>query len=142
MWQAAFPPEQQRCRVNWPHVGSFAAGRLESREPFVEVAHCRSQSWRDGLGLIPLVRRFGPPDKLVEWHEERPHALDTAELVSELSAQLCHSPGRDFGLVHHIMEQLHRLIELFLCNEQLPVQRIEDDADEQLVLADGQVPFV
>jgi hypothetical protein len=46
--------------------------------------------------------------------------------------------------VHHIVEQLHRLIELLLCDEQLPVQRIEDDhdADEQVVLADGQVPFV
>jgi hypothetical protein len=118
VWQAALPSEQQGWWVELLHICPIG---LKLGEPFVEVTHCRAQRRQNGLGLIPLVYRFRSPDKLVEWYEERRHALDAAKLVSGLSAQFGHSPWQNFRLVHHIVEQLHRLVDFSLCNEQFPV---------------------
>ncbi len=99
------------------------------------MTHCRAQRRQNGLGLIPLVHRFRSSDELVEWYEERPHALNALKLVtvSELSAQFGPSPWRNFLLMHHIVKQLHCLIELFLCNEQFLLQCVEDNANEQMI---------
>jgi hypothetical protein len=54
------------------------------------MAHGRAELMRDDLALIPLAHAVRSANELVERDKERRDPFDASELVTKLSAQLCH----------------------------------------------------
>jgi hypothetical protein len=109
--QAVFPLEQQRGWFQRPHCRTCG---LQFWKPAIQNSHVSSKVLGDKFGLVPFANSLWAADKLIEWYEEWTHSFDATKLMPKLASRFSHCPWGALGLEHHVMQELHGLVELFL----------------------------